>query len=73
MNKEHFLSTIQCPSLIIQGENDEYGSIKQVESIVEQVSGTVEKYMIPVIGHTPHKEATEKVLTKTTSFIKTLL
>lgn len=72
MNKEHFLSTIQCPSLIIQGENDEYGSIKQVESIVEQVSGTVEKYMIPAIGHTPHKEATEKVLTKTTAFIKTL-
>ena len=71
-NIEPFLSKIQCPSLIIQGENDEYGSIKQVESIVEQVSGKVEKYMIPVIGHTPHKEATEEVLTKTTAFIKTL-
>jgi pimeloyl-ACP methyl ester carboxylesterase len=72
-NIEPFLHAIKCPSLIIQGENDEYGSLKQVESIIEQVSGRTQKYILPAIGHTPHKEAPAKVLLETTIFIKTLL
>ena len=71
-NIEQFLLAIQCPSLIIQGKKDEYGTIKQVESIIEQVSGRTQKYIIPEIGHTPHKEVPAKVLLKTTTFIETL-
>lgn len=72
-NIEHFLPSIVCPSLIIQGENDEYGTLKQVESIIEQVSGTTEKFIIPKIGHTPHKEAADVVLEKVSDFITQLL
>ncbi|WP_339886737.1 alpha/beta hydrolase [uncultured Flavobacterium sp.] len=71
-NIEQFLLAIQCPSLIIQGEKDEYGTLKQVESILEQVNGRTQKYIIPEIGHTPHKETPVKVLLKTSTFIKTL-
>lgn len=71
-NIEHFLSDITSPLLFIQGEADEYGTLKQVEKTICQVSGRSEKYIIPNIGHTPHKEAPEIVLKKTIDYINTL-
>lgn len=71
-NIEHFLPQIKCPVLVIQGEDDEYGSIAQVNGIVEQVAGVAHKWMIPSIGHTPHKEASAIVLERSVSFIKGL-
>lgn len=69
-NIEHFLPMITCPLLFIQGEADEYGTLAQVEKTVSQVSGKSEKCIIPNIGHTPHKEATEIVLKKMIEFIQ---
>jgi pimeloyl-ACP methyl ester carboxylesterase len=66
---KHFLPQIQCPVLVIQGEKDEFGSLAQVNGIVEQVSGKAERFIIPSIGHTPHKEAKEMVLEKAVQFI----
>lgn len=71
-NIEYLLKSIQCPLLFIQGEADEYGTLNQVEKTVAQVSGPAEKYIIPGIGHTPHKETPELVLKKTVEFIKEL-
>jgi pimeloyl-ACP methyl ester carboxylesterase len=72
-NIEHFLPMIQCPTLVIQGEKDEYGSLQQVESIIEKVSGATEKFIIPSIGHTPHKENPEVVLVQVSAFINELI
>ncbi|HBV15394.1 alpha/beta fold hydrolase [Chryseobacterium carnipullorum] len=69
-NIEYLLKNIQCPLLFIQGEADEYGTLEQVEKTVNQVAGTSEKYIIPAIGHTPHKEVPEIVLNKAAAFIK---
>lgn len=71
-NIGHFLPQIQCPALIIQGEADEYGSLKQVEDTITQISGNTEKYTIPHIGHTPHKECPELILHKAAEFISRL-
>lgn len=71
-NIENFLPMIQCKSLIIQGENDEFGSLLQVESIVKNSTGVSEKLIIPNIQHTPHKEIPTLILEKTTTFIKQL-
>ncbi len=71
-NVEHFLQNITCPLLFIQGENDEYGTLKQVEKTISQVSGSAVQFIIPEIGHTPHKELPEVVLAKTTEFINSL-
>lgn len=68
-NIELFLPAILCPSLIIQGEEDEYGTLAQVDAIVEQVRGPAQKLIIPKVGHTPHREATQQVLTATVDFI----
>lgn len=72
-NIEHFLPNIQCPSLIIQGANDEYGSLRQVGNILKQVDGDSTKLIISNIGHSPHKEASELTLDKSAEFINKLL
>jgi pimeloyl-ACP methyl ester carboxylesterase len=69
-NIEYLLKDIHCPLLFIQGEADEYGTLDQVEKTVSKVSGTAEKFIIPGIGHTPHKESPELILDRTTEFIK---
>lgn len=69
-NIEYLLKNITCPLLFIQGEADEYGTLDQVEKTVSQVSGSAEKYIIPKVGHTPHKEVPEMVLQKAAEFIK---
>ncbi|MCQ9635406.1 alpha/beta hydrolase [Chryseobacterium sp. WG23] len=71
-NIEYFLKDIICPLLFIQGESDEYGTLNQVEKTVSQVSGSSEKYIIPGIGHTPHKESPELVFEKSVEFISKL-
>lgn len=68
-NIEHSLPKIKCPVLVIQGDEDEYGSIKQVEAIVEQVKGPAEQLIIAGAAHSPHKEAGEVTSKAATMFI----
>ncbi len=68
-NIEKYLPKIKCPSLIIQGENDEYGTIDQVNTIINKTKGNSFSLLIPEIGHTPHRENPEVVLKETANFI----
>lgn len=68
-NIEHFLSKITCPALIIQGDKDEYGTLKQVDTIISQISGTAEKLIISEVGHTPHRESEAIILEKIVDFL----
>ncbi len=61
-NIEHFLPQIQCPVLVIQGSEDEYGSADQVQAIVQQTSGPAEACMIINAGHSPHKQSERWVI-----------
>ncbi|MEQ8686982.1 MAG: alpha/beta hydrolase [Imperialibacter sp.] len=69
-NIEHFLAPIKCPVLVVQGEADEYGSLKQVEGIVKGVGGYAETLIVERAKHSPHKESAEEVLKGAVSFIK---
>ncbi|MCX7998360.1 MAG: alpha/beta hydrolase [Leptospiraceae bacterium] len=71
-NIEHYLPKIECPVLVIQGELDEYGTEKQVNSIASKVKGRAQKLLIPNVKHTPHKEVPEVVCEATTKFIYSL-
>lgn len=72
-NIEYLLKNIISPLLFIQGEADEYGTLDQVEKTVSQVKGTAEKFIIPNIEHTPHKESPEIVLNKSIEFINSVI
>jgi pimeloyl-ACP methyl ester carboxylesterase len=68
-NIEGFLTQIKCKSLIIQGENDEYGTVEQVQRIGYGIGENAEIMMIPDCGHMPHRDAENIVLTVVGKFI----
>ncbi len=72
-NIEEFLPKIVCDSLIIQGEEDEYGTLKQVENITTQTNGQSTQLVIPNVKHTPHKEIPELILQKASEFINQII
>ncbi|MAW33254.1 MAG: hypothetical protein CMK56_02460 [Proteobacteria bacterium] len=56
------LSQISTPLLIIQGENDQYGSLSQITAIENTIPFSVEKEIIPNCGHSPHLEYPDQTL-----------
>ncbi len=69
-NDEHHLNNIKCPALIIQGENDQFGSLEQVRCIAEQTKGYSSTFVIPNVGHAPHKVVPNVILNKSLYFLK---
>ncbi|MEL7147109.1 MAG: alpha/beta hydrolase [Bacteroidota bacterium] len=61
-NISHLLPAVACPVAIFQGEKDEFGTAQQVWDIKNEVSGSCEAFLIPEVGHTPHKECPDLVL-----------
>ena len=68
-NIEAYLPGIQCPVLAIQGQDDEYGTMAQLDSIQRQVKGPCELLKLPACGHSPHKDQPERVLNSLSNFI----
>ncbi|CCE10080.1 putative hydrolase (alpha/beta hydrolase superfamily) [Bradyrhizobium sp. STM 3843] len=63
-----YLAYIRVPVAVIQGADDQYGTIRQVEIIQEECYCPVEVTMLPGIGHSPHREAPEATLKTITDF-----
>lgn len=68
-NIEKELSGIKVPVLVMQGDDDEYGTYDQLLSIKKNVSSEVEIFYLQDCGHVPHLQATEKVISKMADFI----
>jgi pimeloyl-ACP methyl ester carboxylesterase len=71
-NIESALPRVRCPLLVIQGEDDGYGSKAQVDAIAAQVAGPVETAMLAECGHAPHLECPGRVLEAIAAFISGL-
>ena len=72
-NIEEYLPHITCPLLAIQGKDDEYGTLAQVEAILSKVKGPARSIIVDNCGHIPHVQAMEKVLSEMTSFISEII
>jgi pimeloyl-ACP methyl ester carboxylesterase len=70
-NIEAELPDIKAPVLAMQGENDEYGTMYQIEEIQQRRPGT-RILRIPSCGHSPHRDQPDQVLALTLSFLGTL-
>jgi pimeloyl-ACP methyl ester carboxylesterase len=68
-NIERMLPGFRCPVLVIQGEEDRYGTAAQLEAIERGASGPVETMLLPRFGHAPHAEQPETVLAAMAKFI----
>jgi pimeloyl-ACP methyl ester carboxylesterase len=69
-NIEEYLPDIHMPVLVIQGEEDEYGTIRQIEAIERGCSGHVQRLILENCGHSPHREKQQRTLETMTSFIR---
>ncbi|MCX5570398.1 alpha/beta fold hydrolase [Kaistia nematophila] len=67
------LAAIECPVLIVQGDADEHGSLRQVDEIVERVHGPAERRILPGCGHSPHREQPQAVLAAVAPFVAAIL
>jgi pimeloyl-ACP methyl ester carboxylesterase len=67
-NIEQYLPKIRCPVLAIQGEDDEYATMRQIEVIAEQVPGT-QLLKLPNCGHTPQRDQEAAVLAALLAFV----
>lgn len=72
-NIEPYLATIRVPLLVIQGEDDQYGTAAQVKAIVEQAGSKADAVLLPDCQHTPHRQQQEATLDLMSRFIKRLL
>ncbi len=70
-NVEGYLPAVVCPVLVVQGENDHYGTVAQVRAIAGGVSGPAETLMIPECGHAPHLEQPEIACAAIAAFLQT--
>lgn len=67
-NIEEYLPKIRCPLLAIQGEDDEYASMRQIDAIAERVPGA-QLLKLPDCGHTPQRDQEEVVLEALLAFV----
>lgn len=64
------LPKMRCPSLVIHGDKDEYGSLKFPEMICALAGGSTEKQIIQNCGHVPHREKQELILSLSDTFLR---
>jgi pimeloyl-ACP methyl ester carboxylesterase len=56
-NLEEYLPRIEVPVLAVQGEDDPYGTLAQVEAIARGVRGEFRQLILPRCGHAPQRES----------------
>jgi pimeloyl-ACP methyl ester carboxylesterase len=61
-NIEADVTRISCPIVAIQGVEDEYGTVKQLDSIREKSGGRAEIVLLPNCRHSPHRDRREATL-----------
>jgi pimeloyl-ACP methyl ester carboxylesterase len=69
-NIEEYLPRIPCPILAIQGLDDEYGTMAQIEAIAHQSVGPVEVLRLTDCRHSAHRDQPEATLQAITTFVK---
>lgn len=69
-NIEEYLPHITCPILAIQGLDDQYGTMAQVEAIAGQSAGPVEIVRLGCCKHSPQRDQPEATLQAITRFVR---
>lgn len=72
-NVEHLLASITCPTLLIQGREDEYGTERQVAAIREGVTGPCDELLLDGCGHAPQFDRPETTRRAIAGFVRDLV
>ncbi len=68
-----YLAYVRVPVAILQGEDDQYGTIRQIEIAKEECYCPVDVTVIPGAGHSPQREAAELTLVTISEFVRRIL
>lgn len=68
---EDLLPRITAPALLVQGKDDEYGSLDQLDRI-ERAVPHAQRLVLDPCGHSPHREQARAVLDATVAFLRPL-
>ena len=71
-NIESCLPAIRCPIMALQGEDDEYGTMDQIDRIARQATD-VELVKLADCRHSPHKDQPEAVIAAAAGFVARVL
>jgi len=71
-NIEEYVPRILCPVLALQGEDDEYGTMAQIERIAAQAPD-VELVKLADCRHSPHKDQPAAVIDAVGEFVSRIL
>ena len=63
------LNAIDVPVQVLQGCNDEYGTLAQIAAIENGVKGPFQKLLVEQSGHSPHRDQPDAVLAGMAQFI----
>jgi pimeloyl-ACP methyl ester carboxylesterase len=72
-NIEPSLQRIHCPVLLIQGRDDEYGTLAQLDAIERQIAAPFQRVVLDDCGHSPHRDQPQATLAAITAFVSRLL
>ena len=67
------LAYIRVPILIVQGADDQYGTVKQIEAAERECYCPVEVTLLPGVRHSPHREAPDLLAKTASEFANRLL
>jgi pimeloyl-ACP methyl ester carboxylesterase len=71
-NIELYLPAVRCPVLLIQGADDEYGSLAQLDAIERGVAGPVKRLVLPDCRHSPQRDQEAVTLQAIMRFVATI-
>lgn len=55
-NIEDHARGVRCPVLAIQGQDDEYGTLAQLDALARDLAGPFERVVLPACNHSPHRD-----------------
>jgi pimeloyl-ACP methyl ester carboxylesterase len=68
-----YLAYIRVPVAVVQGADDQYGTVRQIEIAQEECYCPVDVKIVPGAGHSPHRDAPDLTLDAIADFAKRIL
>jgi pimeloyl-ACP methyl ester carboxylesterase len=71
-NIEELTAAVSVPLLLVQGMDDEYGTLAQIDSIRQRAMVPLSRLILPDCGHAPHRDCETAVLDAIVVFAQSL-
>lgn len=67
---ESLLPAVRVPTLVMQGVDDRFGTLAQVDAIATLLGAPCETLVMPDCGHSPHRDQPARTLRAMTDFVR---